>query len=180
TRLAAIAEAKRQIEARAAERFAREQAAYEAKLAARAAKAAARGRKPGGKAPKAPSPEPRAEDQINLTDAESRIMHIAGGGFEQCYNAQALVDTESMLVMVAQVTQAANDKEQVAPLIEGVQALPEGLNHPEEVIADNGYFSEHNVELCEAAGVVPLIAMKRDEHHPHWSERFSEPAALTL
>ncbi|MBK5942027.1 IS1182 family transposase [Halochromatium roseum] len=179
-RLAAIAEAKRQIEARAAERFAREQAAYEAKLAARAAKAAARGRKPGGKAPKAPSPEPRAEDQINLTDAESRIMHVAGGGFEQCYNAQAVVDTASMLVMVAQVTQAGNDKEQVAPLIEGVQALPEGLNHPEDVIADNGYFSEHNVEVCEAAGIAPLIAMKRDEHHPHWSERFSEPAAVTL
>ena len=177
-RLAAIAEAKREIEARAAERFAREQAAYEAKLAARAAKAAARGRKPGGRAPKAPSPAPRAEDQINLTDAESRIMHLAGGGFEQCYNAQAVVDTASMLVTVAQVTQAGNDKEQVGPLIEGVQALPEGLNHPEDVIANNGYFSARNVAICEAAGSMPLIAMKRDEHHPHWSARFSEPAAV--
>ena len=177
-RLAAIAEAKRQIEARAAERFAREQAAYEAKLAARAAKAAARGRKPGGKAPKAPSPEPRAEDQINLTDDESRILHVAGGGFEQCDSAQAIVDTQSMLVMVAQVTQAANDKEQVAPMLERLQALPEGLNHPEECVADNGYFSEHNVNRCEAAEIVPLIAMKREEHHPHWSARFSEPGEV--
>lgn len=174
-RLAAIAEAKRQIEARAAERFAREQASYEAKLAARAAKAAARGRKPGGKAPKPPSPEPRTNDQINLTDDESRIMHVAGGGFEQCYNAQAVVDTESMLVMVAQVTQAANDKEQVAPMLERLQALPEGLNQPAECVADNGYFSERNVEVCENAEIVPWIAMKREEHHPHWSERFSEP-----
>jgi len=177
-RLAAIAEAKRQIEARAAERFAREQAAYEAKLAARAAKAAARGRKPGGKAPKAPSPEPRAEDQINLTDDESRILHVAGGGFEQCDSAQAIVDTQSMLVMVAQVTQAANDKEQVAPMLERLQALPEGLNHPEECVADNGYFSENNVNRCEAAEIVPLIAMKREEHHPHWSARFSEPGEV--
>lgn len=177
-RLAAIAEAKRQIEARAAERFAREQVAYEAKLAARAAKAAARGRKPGGKAPKAPSPEPRAEDQINLTDDESRIMHVAGGGFEQCDNAQAAVDTESMLILVAQVTQAANDKEQVAPMLERLQALPEGLNHPEECVADNGYFSENNVNLCEAAGITPLIAIKREEHHPHWSARFNEPAEV--
>ena len=165
-RLAAIAEAKRQIEARAAERFAREQAAYEAKLAARAAKAAARGRKPGGKAPKAPSPEPRADDQINLTDDESRILHVAGGGFEQCDNAQAVVDTESMLVMVAQVTQAANDQEQVAPMVERLQALPEGLNQPKECLADNGYFSERNVEVCENAEIVPLIAMKRGEHYP--------------
>jgi hypothetical protein len=56
-RLAAIAAAKGKIEARAAERYAREQADYEAKLAARAAKAAATGgKKPGGKAPKPPSP----------------------------------------------------------------------------------------------------------------------------
>jgi IS5 family transposase len=59
-----------------------------------------------------------------------------------------------------------------------VQALPEGLNHPEELTADNGYFSEHNVEVCEAAGSVPLIAMKRDDHHPYWSARFSEPTEV--
>ena len=76
-RLAAIAAAKVKIEARAAERYAREQADYQAKLAVRAAKAAA-GRKPGGKAPKAPTPGPRPTDQINLTDEESRIMPVAG------------------------------------------------------------------------------------------------------
>lgn len=59
-----------------------------------------------------------------------------------------------------------------------MQALPEGLNRPEELIADNGHFSERNVEVCEAAGSVPLIAMKRDDHHPHWSARFSEPAEV--
>jgi hypothetical protein len=38
---------------------------------------------------------PQPKDQINLTDEESRIMPVAGGGFEQCYNAQAVVATES-------------------------------------------------------------------------------------
>ena len=177
-RLAAIAEAKTKIEARAQERFLREQADYEAKLAARAAKAAASGKQPGGKAPKPPQPGPRAEDQINLTDEESRIMPVAGGGFEQCYNAQAAVDTETMLIVVPQVTQAPNDKEQVAPMVEEIQALPEGLNQPEQFLADAGYFSEANVGACEAAGIEPLIAIKRDQHHPHWSERFSEPPEL--
>jgi hypothetical protein len=46
------------------------------------------GKKPGGKPPKAPEPGPRAKDQVSLTDAESRIMPAAGGGFEQAYNAQ--------------------------------------------------------------------------------------------
>ena len=175
-RLAAIAAAKAKIEARAAERYAREQADYQAKLAARAAKAAA-GRKPGGKAPKAPTPGPRPTDQINLTDEESRIMPVAGGGFEQGYNAQALVDTETMLVLIAQVVQAANDKQQVAPKLEKLQGLPEEINQAQQLLADAGYFSETNVSACEAAGIAPSIAIKRDEHHPHWSERFANPEA---
>ncbi len=83
-----------------------------------------------------------------------------------------------MLVMVPQVTQAGNDKQQVVPMVEKLQALPEGLNRPEQMLADAGYFSEANVDACEAAGIEPLIAIKRDEHHPHFSERFSEPPEL--
>ncbi len=177
-RLAAIAAAKRKIAARAAERFAREQADYEAKLSTRAAKAAASGKPPGGKPPAPPQPGPRAQDQINLTDEESRIMPVAGGGFEQCYNAQAIVDTATLLVLVAQVTQAPNDKQQLAPMIEKLQALPDGLNQPAQALADAGYFSAANVDACDAAGIEPLIAIKRDQHHPHWAERFSEPPAL--
>jgi len=99
-RLAAIAAAKAKIEARAKERHAREQAEYEAKLAAREAKAAATGKAPRGKPPEPPKAGPRPDDQINLTDEESRIMPVAGGGFEQCCNTQAVVDTESLLVLV--------------------------------------------------------------------------------
>jgi transposase len=177
-RLAAITQAKAKIEARAQERFAREQADYEAKVAARAAKAAASGKQPRGKEPKPPQPGPRAEDQINLTDEESRIMPVAGGGFEQSYNAQALVDSETMLVVLAHVTQAANDKGQVEPMVEKLKALPEGLNQPEKLLADAGYFSEHNVAACQQAEIQPLIAVGREGHHPHWTERFSEPPPL--
>ena len=78
-RLAAIATAKAKIEARAKERFEREQAEYEAKMAQRQAKQASTGKKPGGKPPKPPQTEPQAEDQINRTDEDSRIMKVAGG-----------------------------------------------------------------------------------------------------
>ena len=87
-RLAAIARAKATIEARAKERDARERADYEAKLAAREAKTAATGKKPSGKPPAPPVEGPLPSDQVNLTDEESRIMPVPGGGFEQCYNAQ--------------------------------------------------------------------------------------------
>ena len=178
-RLVAIAAAKAKIEARANERFEREKAEYEAKIAARAAKTAETGKKPKGREPKAPDPTPRAEDQVNLTDEESRIMKVAGGGFEQCYNAQAVVDTETMLVLVPQVTDAANDKEQVAPMVAKVQALPAGLNQPQTLLVDSGYFSEKNVTTCVAARITPLISVGREGHHPGWRERFTEPEPLT-
>ena len=177
-RLAAIAAAKAKIEARAKERFEREKAEYDAKMAARAAKEVDTGKKPGGREPKAPDPAPRAEDQVNLTDEESRIMKVAGGGFEQCYNAQAVVDTESMLIMAAQVTNAANDKEQVAPMVATLKDLPDGLNHSEHILVDSGYFSEKNVATCEAVQITPLIAVGREGHHMNWRERFTEPEPL--
>ena len=177
-RLAAIAVAKAKIEARAKERYEQEHAEHAGKMAARAEKEAATGKKPGGKPPTPPESGPRADDQINLTDEESRIMKVAGGGFEQCYNAQAVVDTESMLILVPHVTQATNDKEQVAPMVEKMQANPAGLNQPDTLLADTGYFSQKNVAACNAAKVTPLIAVKRDAHHQEWRERFTEPDRL--
>src|SRR5450432_934351 len=82
-RLGEIARAKAVIEARAKERHARERAEYEAKMAAREAKAAETGKKPGGRVPQPPVEGALPTDQVNLTDEESRIMPVAGGGFEQ-------------------------------------------------------------------------------------------------
>lgn len=53
----------------------------------------------------------REQDQINLTDEDSRIMPVAGGGFDQSYNAQAAVATDSLLIVANEATQAANDKQ---------------------------------------------------------------------
>jgi len=175
TRLAAIARAKATIEARAQARHAREQAEHDAKMAARAAKTAATGKKPGGRPPAPPVEGPLATDQINLTDEESRIMPVAGGGFEQCYNAQAVVAAGSLLVVAADVTQAPNDKQQLEPMLDKIANLPDDLGKVGELLADNGYFSEGNVNACAAAGIDPVIAIGRDAHHPSLDERFAEP-----
>src|SRR5829696_9657980 len=145
-RLAEIARARAIIEARAKERHAREQAEYEAKMAARAAKAAATGQKPRGRPPVPPVEGPGAADQVNLTDAESRIMPMPGGGFEQCYNAQACVAAGCLLVVATDVVQAANDKQQVEPMLGQLAALPAALGQVETLLADNGYCSEANVQ----------------------------------
>jgi transposase len=173
-RLRKIAEARAKIEARAQERHAREQAEHEAKLAERAAKTAATGKKPGGKPPQPPAGGPLPGDQINLTDEESRIMPVAGGGFDQCYNAQAAVAAGSLLVVAVDVVQAPSDKQQLEPMLGKVGALPEELGEPETLLADTGYFSAANVAACAAAGIEPLIAMGRQPHHPPLAERFGK------
>lgn len=177
-RLAAMAAAKAKIAARAAERYAREKAEFDEKMSQRQAKQKETGKKPGGKAPTAPEPGVKDSDQINLTDEESRIMPVAGGGFEQCYNAQAGVDAHTMLVVATTLTQAPNDKQQVQPMVKVLQEQAARLGDVKTLIADTGYCSENNIKACEQAGIEPLLSVARQDHHPHWRERFTEPAAL--
>jgi transposase len=177
-RLAAIRQAKAQIEARAAERETQEKADFEAKMKAREEKSARTGKKPGGKPPAPPSSGVRPTDQINLTDEDSRIMPATGKGFEQSYNAQAAVDTESMLVVATGIAQVATDKQQVVPMLEALVGLPEALGSVKRLLTDNGFFSAANVEHCVQAKIEPLLAAGRDGHHPHWEDRFTEPPPL--
>jgi len=147
---------------------------HEAKLRAREATAERTGKKPRGRPPAAPVAGPGAKDQVNLTDPDSRIMRVAGGGFEQAYNTQATVAAESLLVVAAEVVQAANDKQQIDPALARIARLPEALGEVEDLLADNGYFSEANVEACAGAGIAPLIAPGREAHNRSWRERFAE------
>lgn len=175
-RLKAIEEAKQKLAERGAERQAAEQAEYEAKVAKREAQRE-KGKKPRGPEPKPPQGGMRDQDQINLTDEDSRIMPVSGGGFEQCYNAQAVVDNDSLLIVAAHVTPKANDKKELEPAVAALEALPESLGRVQELLADSGYFSKPNVELCVAEQVTPYIAVDREAHHLPLRERWKEPEA---
>ena len=170
-RLAAIVEAKKKMETRVKEQ---QEAEYQQKLAGRAEQEKRTGRKPPGRPPEPPSGEVKDKEQINLTDEDSRIMPVAGGGFDQCYNAQAAVATGSLLIVASDLTQAVNDKQQMKPLIDMLKDLPKKLGRVKQVLADNGYLSEANVEHCAAANIEPLIAMKRERHSTRWQERFAK------
>ncbi|TNF90787.1 MAG: IS1182 family transposase [Gammaproteobacteria bacterium] len=172
-RLAKIAQAKAEIEARARERFEREQAAYEEKMARRKDQEKRTGKKPGGRPPKAPSAEPKEKDQVSLTDEDSRIMP-SHDGFVQSYNAQAGVDDDTHLIVEQHITQQPNDKQEVAPTVERLQQLPETLGEVEKLLADTGYFSEANVDSCESNGIVPYIPEGRQGHNEPLHERFAD------
>jgi transposase len=165
-RIEAIRQAKAEMERRAAERYAKELKEYQAKMNARQAKEEASGKKAKGREPKCPEgPSPKTQDQLNLTDEESRIMPISGGSFEQCYNAQAAVDTQSYLIVITDVTQHTNDKAELLPALEALEELPDSLSSPERILADAGYYSEANVSACEEAGLEAFIPTRREAHY---------------
>jgi transposase len=99
---------------------------------------------------------PLPKDQINFTDAESRIMKDgATKVFIQGYNAQAVVDTASQLIIAADVTTETNDKQQIEPM---VKAVIENLGKaPKTLAADAGYFSEDNLTFLRTETIEAFI-----------------------
>jgi transposase len=174
-RLQALAEAKAKIAERVKPRDEQAQKEYQDKLDRRAAQRQA-GKKPRGPEPKVPEAGPKADDQINLTDEESRIMP-SHDGFVQGYNSQAAVDVETMLIVGTHVSQQTNDKQQVEPMLAELEKLPETLGQANALLADTGYFSAANVRACGEQNIEPLIAMGRDSHHEPLAERLAPDAA---
>jgi transposase len=156
-RLAAIQEAKQALEAEAFERETRRRA----ELAAQGKKPR---RPPGGRDPFKPKPTA----QRNFTDPESRIMKTSDGSFHQCFNGQAIVDSETQVIVAADLSDQAPDAEHLAPLLEQLDEnldqveaeLPEGA----VLTADGGYFSEQNVKTTIGHGLDPYIATGRFKH----------------
>jgi transposase len=106
------------------------------------------------------------KDQYHFTDPESRIMK-SSEGFVQAYNAQAVVEPNFQLIVGQAVTQAANDKEQVQPMVEATEQ--QSGQRPEELLADSGYCSEKNLEYLDAPGepekrVEAYLATGRQKH----------------
>lgn len=178
-RLEVITAAQEEISRRAKIRFEREQTEYEEKIARQKEYEKNTGKKKPGKALTPPIPGPVKKDQVNLTDSESRIMPKSGGAFEQSYNAQISVDIESMLVVGRHVTQNTNDKLEIVPALKELEKTELSLQKKFSGMgADAGYFSKDNVQHCENVGIVPYIALKREEHNKSVTERFEFTAEV--
>jgi len=107
---------------------------------------------------------PADKAQKNFTDPDSRIMRDgATKSFEQSYNCQAAVDDQAQVIVAVHVTQKANDKQQVKPLIEQLKANL-GESKPRAISADAGYFSEDNVNYLESESIEPYVATGRQKH----------------
>lgn len=160
-RKACIKEAVAVIEERNRARVEEEKKLQEAKIEDRE-KRRENGEKVGGKEPKAPDESVPESAQYNFTDPESRIMKAGNGKhFEQCYNAQAAVDVESMIIVGNYVTNNANDKRELTPNLEKAKA--NGFE-VKIVLADTGYYSEEAVKATQNEGIDALVAVEKANH----------------
>jgi transposase len=166
SRLKKIGEAKAALEAEARAAAEKKAAEARAKIAAREEKERRTGKKTGGRPPAVPEvekakPEPKA--QRNFTDPDSRIMvDGATKGFVQAYNAQAVVDGESQVIVACAVTQEANDKRQLAPMAE--KAARAMGKKPAVLLADAGYFSEEAFSDERLSGIDLYVPPDRQKH----------------
>jgi len=161
TRLAKIQEAKKALEEQALAAAQAEEARRQAKDDARRAA----GETPRARPPVDPTPGPKA--QRNFTDPESKIMKVSNKGFDQCGNAQAVCNEEQIIV-AADVTDQANDKRQVQPMVSQAQENLVAAGVEEKIgalDADSGYYSEENVSHLEGEKIDPYIATERLKHH---------------
>ena len=96
--------------------------------------------------------------QTNFTDPDSRIMKTPDG-FQQCYNAQAVVDAESQVIVACEVTNAAPDSQRLLPMLQQVKANTGQF--PNQLTADAGYSSEANFTHLAEADVYAVVALRR-------------------
>jgi len=171
-RLAKIQEAKARLEAEARGKAEEEQQRRDEEQAKREAE----GRPRRGKEPAPIDLAPEEKAQTNFTDPEAKIMKQSNKGFDYSYNAQAVVDGAEQIIVAAEVTNAANDKEQAVPTAQAAldNLSAAGINRPTGAdgkptpipnTADAGYFSKEAVEALEKMGIDPHLATGRQKHH---------------
>ena len=166
SRLAKIREAKQALEEEAKARAEAQAEEARAKIEERKRQEQETGKKLGGSQPKIPEPEeakPEPKAQRNFTDPDSRIMKDGSSkGFEQAYNAQIVVDGEAQVIVAADLTQEANDKQQLVPMLLKVEENTG--QEPEKASADSGYFSEKNITSEQLKNVDLYVPPDRQKH----------------
>lgn len=122
--------------------------------------------------------KPKPKDQMNFTDADSRIM-VDKKAFVQAYNAQAVVDSKSQIIVGNDVTNQSNDKQQVKPMVAHIKSNLNSIPH--HLSADAGYFSEKNVQWLIKERIAPYIPPRKQKHNqPRVSPRGSIRPDMTV
>jgi transposase len=178
-RLARLQQAKAQLEAEAAGR----QQRYQQRVEQLAAAARARSQRPRAHIrPRRRDEAPNPTATVNTTDPDSRFVH-GNGRTLQGYNAQAAA-TATQVVVAAELTQQANDLQQLAPMLTAVRTtlVGAGISDPvQRLAADSGYWSIANVSAIPDAPELLIPPARHGRHgKPRKDGKPSESKSDTL
>ena len=100
-----------------------------------------------------PKPGKKRENKSNVTDNDSHLMKTSHG-LIQGYNAQAMVDAESQVIVHADAGDGGEDDAHLGMMAVGAKENLVAIGKSEdcletaEIVADNNYFSPTNLQAC--------------------------------
>ena len=174
-RLARLTQAKARLEHEEAER----ERAYQEHLARRAALETERGRPLRGRKPVLKRPRSPGTTRANITDPDSRVVK-RGPTLIQGYNAQAVV-TEDQIIVAAEVTQDANDRRQLRPMLARADhnlVAAGARRRIGTLLADAGYWSDREIASLLEDPAAPKLLVATEDHPAHHRTRTSPSARL--
>lgn len=105
--------------------------------------------------------QPKPKTQYNFTDPESEIMKGADG-FVQAYNAQAVVDADSQVIVAQDLSDRPTDVLLLGDLVGQIKANTG--RQATELSADAGYCSEGNLAILARRKVRAYVATGKKRH----------------
>ena len=122
-----------------------------------------------GDAPRVRQSNSGREKVASVTDPDARLMK-GSHGWEVGYNAQAVVDSESQIIVAADVINEEADNNELIPLLDEVE--DNTGQTAEATVADSGYFSDANLKRATGRTELhmpdPRLSRKKDNPQ-HWA-----------
>ncbi len=100
------------------------------------------------------------QNEVSLTDPDSRLMRVDSQKLDVCYNVESAVDSKEHLVVDYDVTNSSNDRNQLAKMAE---AAKETLGVDKlDAAADTGFYDGEELEKCEDDGITPFVSIPEE------------------
>jgi transposase len=121
--------------------------------------------------PSAAAKKPKGKkDQarVSTTDAESRVMKMADGGYRPAYNGQFAVDTATQIVTGVDVSNQGRDQGQLLPMLEQLKERYGTV--PSESLVDSGFTRLEDIEKVSQQGITiyaPVMRPRDATRDPH-------------
>ena len=101
-------------------------------------------------------------------------MKTSSEGFQQCYNAQVVVDGKNQMIVATAVDRSATDQGQLLPMLDAAAATAGRM--PGEELADVGYCNEADLVELEARNIRGHVALGREGRKHANVDRDRRPA----